>query len=116
MNLPNSTSLPPTEQVITPPCSTPESSCATAPANPSESLRDLLKAEAPLLSLPSGASLLAPEKPLVEMTPEELSNWHARLRDNRNHMTMMAHIAAVGVSTVKKETKAAKKVDISEFV
>ena len=71
--------------------------------------------ESPLLSLPPGASLLAPSKPLKDMTDDELKAWHSRLRDHKNFQTMQAHLALVGAPT--KERKASKpKQDISEFV
>lgn len=73
--------------------------------------------EEPLLALPPGLSIIAPHKPLIEMTDEELSSWHAKLRDHKNHQTLVAHLNAV---SVKPETKAAKatpkKPDMTEFV
>lgn len=78
-----------------------------------EQLQQLIYNEAPLLSLPPGASLLAPEKPLVDMTDEEIQKWHAKLREHRNYQTMQSHISSVSVTT-KKSSK--PKQDISEFV
>ncbi len=73
--------------------------------------------EAPLLSLPPGQSILAPGKPLVEMSDAELSAWHAKLRDHKNFMTMQAHLASVGVEAKPKKAASVKpKQDISEFV
>lgn len=79
-----------------------------------ESLLELLKAEAPLLSLPPGQSVLSPTKPLVEMTDEEMAAWHSKLRDHSNHMTMMSHQMEVGVT--KKEKKAPKQKSMEDFV
>ena len=73
--------------------------------------------ETPLLSLPPGQSILAPPKPLVEMTLDEIKSWHAKLRDHKNFMTMQAHLADVGVAATPKASKSTKpKQDISEFV
>jgi hypothetical protein len=49
------------------------------------------------------------------MTQEELSQWHARLREHRNFQTMMAHTASVGVAKEKKTTVKPPK-DMSDFV
>lgn len=70
--------------------------------------------EAPLLSLQPGQSAIAPHKPLVEMTDEELQMWHSRLRDYKNHMTFSAAVFPI---EAKKETAAKKQPkDMSEFV
>src|SRR4051812_38597303 len=79
-----------------------------------QQLQQLLQNEAPLLSLPPGVSLLSPSKPLVEMTQDELSAWHSKLRDHRNYQTMQSHIASVAITTTKKTSK--PKQDISEFI
>ena len=59
--------------------------------------------EAPLQSLPPGQSVLAPSKPLKEMTDTELEAWHNRLRDHKNHQTMQAHLAAVSTQKLAKK-------------
>ena len=72
--------------------------------------------EAPLLSLPPGASLLAPDKPLVEMSDAELQAWHGKLRDHKNFQTMQAHLNAVATKVVGTKTTAKSKIDVSEFI
>lgn len=69
--------------------------------------------EAPLQSLPPGASLLAPPKPLVEMTDEELQQWHSRHRDHKNPQVFSAHLRST--STVSKAKSTKPQQDISEF-
>lgn len=97
--------------------SDPENSPSINTPSENSALSSVEQNESPLLSLPPGASLLAPSKPLVEMSDEELKAWHSRLRDHKNYQTMQAHLAAVGTTLVAKSAKASKpKVDISEFV
>lgn len=108
MNSPQAESKSVTEQPITEPLQ-------TAPSGSAEQqLQQLIYNEAPLLSLPPGASLLAPEKTLVDMTDVEIQQWHAKLREHRNYQTMQSHIAATSVTVTKKISKT--KQDISEFI
>ena len=96
------------------PETSPITSTPSAPAlSPSEEIQFN---EAPLLSLPPGQSILAPSKPLVEMSDEELRNWHAMLREHKNFMTMQAHLVSVGTSVTKPSKQSKPKQDISEFV
>jgi hypothetical protein len=85
----------------------------TSAPSPS-AVETIIQNEAPLLALKPGVSLLSPSKPLIEMTDAELQAWHGRLREHRNHMTMMAHLTEVSTVKPKKETKPKK--DMSEFV
>ncbi len=78
-------------------------------------LQQLIQNEAPTLSLPPGVSVLAPEKPLVEMSQAEIQAWHSKLRDHSNFQTMQAHIAATS-PVAKEKATGKKKADISEFV
>jgi len=72
-----------------------------------------LFSEAPLLELPPGQSALAPPKPLLEMTDQELSEWDARQREMlTSPQTFASHLRG----TVGKEHKSSgPKVDISEY-
>ena len=110
MNSENPESKSATEQLTTAPLQT-----ASLPLVEHNSvLQQLIYNEAPLLSLPPGASLLAPKKALVDMTDLEIQEWHAKLREHRNYQTMQSHISATSVTTTKKATKT--KQDISEFI
>lgn len=68
--------------------------------------------DAPLLSLPPGVSLLAPKKPLIEMTDEELAAWDVRQRE---HLTSPQTLAAHVRGTIGKQTKETIKPNISEY-
>ena len=70
--------------------------------------------EAPLASLPPGVSVLAPDKPLIEMTMTEIQAWHAKLRDHKNFQTMQAHLASISPTTTRKPSAQPKR-DMSEF-
>ena len=96
----------PTSNVETSPLT--KSQSATAPLTLAEN-------EAPLLGLAPGLSLLAPSKPLKEMTDEELRTWHSKLRDHKNYQTLQAHLALVGTSVTAPKKATKPKVDISEF-
>lgn len=66
--------------------------------------------EAPLLSLPPGQSMLAPPKPLVEMTEAELSEWDAKQRELlTSPQTFASHLRGPAGKEIKP------KVDISEY-
>lgn len=101
---------------------TPKSNQATGqltntPSANVESSSPITYNEAPLLSLPPGQSVLAPSKPLREMSDAELSAWHQKLRDHKNFQTMQAHLALVGAPTGgKTKTKAKVVVDANDFV
>lgn len=98
------------------PASNPETSPLTSPQSVTAPLASMAVNEAPLLSLPPGASLLAPDKPLVEMSDAELQAWHGKLRDHKNFQTMQAHLNAVATKVVGTKTTAKSKVDVSEFI
>ena len=67
--------------------------------------------EAPLNSVPPGISVIAPAKPLMEMSDEELQSWHSHLCEHRVHQVMTAHLRS---PTTKKE-KTEPQRDISEY-
>lgn len=72
-----------------------------------------LFSEAPLLELPPGQSALAPRKPLVEMTDQELSEWDALQREMlTSPQTFAAHLRGTPGKEVKDK---GPKVDISEY-
>lgn len=68
--------------------------------------------EAPLSALPPGKSVIAPPKPLREMSDQELQEWHSHLCEHRQHMVMVAHLNA---APKKKSEKAEPQRDISEY-
>jgi hypothetical protein len=72
--------------------------------------------EEPLLSLAPGLSVLAPPKPLLEMTDAEITAWHTKLRDHKNPQTMMAHLNALSVKSSSKVKKTTQKPNMNEFV
>lgn len=49
--------------------------------------------EEPILHLPPGTNLLSPEKPLIEMTDEELAAWDAKQRQHLTcPQTLISHL------------------------
>jgi len=68
--------------------------------SPSENTTDMNHLEGPLLTV-------MPDKPLVEMSDEELSVWHSRHRTHRLSMQALSeHLAA---RSQKKESVTAQK-------
>ena len=59
---------------------------------PSQTAPSPSDAQAPLQNLPPGQGLLQPTKPLIEMTDQELKEWHARLDLHRQPQVLAAHL------------------------
>lgn len=107
--IPTDTPLPSQGQV-----SSSEASQQLQPQDPQPLTTEAL--ESPLLSLPPGASVLAPAKPLAEMTDEELEQWHSRMRDYQQHQALVAHLRSSGGGQPKSGKKQEEQRDISEYL
>lgn len=97
---------------MTPPPTSPPSAASESSSDQpalSPEMEAVLTAEAPLLTTnPTG-------KPLLEMTDDELREWHARLTAHlQSPQTLAAHVRGPAVARAPKEP-AQPRVDISKY-
>ena len=83
--------------------------------SPSPAQLSLSEVEKPVLALPPGSGELSPGKPIKDMTDEELSTWHANLRDFQTHQTLVAHLREGNKETKAKGPKEPEGINPNEY-